>query len=135
MSVGRWKNARNAKAVRLRYNLNPIGILAMADYIDIYKTPLLSAKNLGKKVITSTITMCYPETITGSDKESKDRLIIEVEDGEVRVSLNKSNAVALATAFGRDYNDWVGRKVKIVTKKVDFKGSKVDGLDVIPVNK
>jgi hypothetical protein len=135
MSVGRWKNARNAKYNRQRHNLNPIGVLAMADYRDIYRTPLLSAKNLGKRVITDTISMVYPETVTGEDKQSKDRIIIELTNDDIRISLNKTNAVVLATAFGTDYDEWVGRKVKVSTHKVDMKGSKVDGLLITAIKK
>jgi len=107
----------------------------MADFRDIYKTPLLSAKNLGKKVITATISLVYPETIQGSDGKSQDKLIIEIDDGETRIALNKGNAVQLAAKFGRDYNEWQGKKVKVAVKKTQFMGKTCDGLDVVPTMK
>lgn len=107
----------------------------MADFRDIYKTPLLSAKTLGKAVKTGAIFACYPETVTGSDKKSQDRIIIELDEGDTRIALNKGNASQLASVFGRDYNEWVGKKVKVVTKKVDYMGKATDGLDVQPIKK
>lgn len=107
----------------------------MADYRDIYKTPFLSAKNLGNKPITSTISAVYPETINSKDNGQQDKLVIELDEGEVRIALNKSNAVQLGMAFGRDYNDWIGKVVIVTKKKTTFMGKPVDGLDVQPKKK
>lgn len=107
----------------------------MADFRDIYKTPLLSAKTLGKKSMVSTIFLVYPETITGTDGKSQDRLVIEIDEGETRIALNKGNAVNLGAVFGRDWNEWQGKKVRVSTKKVEYMGKPTDGLDVQPVKK
>lgn len=135
MSRGRYRRDLARKLIAQRHNLNPYGIFTMADFRDIYKTPLLSAKTLGKKTFVSTISMVYPETITDDKGHSKDTLIIELDDGDVRISLNKTNATELADAFGRDYNEWQGRKVKIGVTKREFMGKPCDGLLVSPVKK
>ena len=135
MSSGRHRSKRQRKQKYHYYLLSTKDSLIMADITDIYRTPLLSAKTLGKAVLTCTIEACYPETVTGEDKQSKDRLIIEMNDGDTRVSLNKTNAMLLAAAFGKDYDNWVGKKIKISTQKVDMRGTKVDGLLITPLKK
>jgi hypothetical protein len=102
----------------------------MADFRDIYRTPLLSAKALGKKVITAKIEAAYPETVQGTDGSSKDRLIIELGEGEYRIALNKSNAVELAHIFGSDYDEWIGRTVIVKVGKRDYLGKPTDSLFV-----
>lgn len=107
----------------------------MASIKQVYKVALLSAKVLGKRKFTSTISAAYLETVTGSDKSSKDRVIIEVEDGETRIALNKNNANNLAHAFGDDTDEWVNRKVTVSTKPEKYMGNPTMGLDVQPVKK
>jgi hypothetical protein len=107
----------------------------MASIKQVYKVALLSAKVLGKRKFTSTITASYLETVTGSDKSSKDRVIIEVEDGETRIALNKNNANNLAKVFGDDYEEWIGKKVLVGIKPEEYMGKKCDGLDIQPVKK
>lgn len=105
----------------------------MASFRDIYKKPLLSAKLLGKRIINAKIQECYPETMTDPKGSSKDTLVIELDDGETRISLNKGNAVELAKAFGDDYTEWVGRRVKVATHKTEYMGKPCDGLQVVPI--
>lgn len=104
----------------------------MASFRDIYRTPLLSAKALGKKTLKGTIEQCYPETVGQGKDKAQNRLIIEINDGSVRISLNKTNATRLADAFGEDYNDWPGNKIIVKTAPTQFKGEAVDGLMVSP---
>lgn len=102
----------------------------MADFRDIYKTPFMSAKTLGKKVLTVTISAAYPETI-GAAGESRDKLVIEWDDGDARVALNKTNAVELAKHYGRDWNEWVGKKVIVKVGPTSYMGKPCDGVFVL----
>ena len=107
----------------------------MPSFRDLYKKPLLSAKNLGKKTLTGVITTIYPETIKDPKGKTEDKLVLELDDDTTRIALNKGNAVALASAFGDDYTEWQGKKVKVLTQKTHFMGEQVDGLLVVPITK
>jgi len=110
-------------------------IKTMSSARQYYKIALLSAKVLGKRTITSTINAAYPETVVGSDKTAKDRIIIEIEDGETRIALNKNNANALIEAYGDDYDEWNGKKVRVTTKPETYMGQPTMGLNVQSVKK
>lgn len=107
----------------------------MPSFKEMYKPALLSAKNLGKKTITTTIEAIYPEFITGNTGTSTERLVIEWDEGMQRLALNKTNGNILCKAFGDDYGEWVGKRIKISTVKTQYMGQTVDGLLVEPVKK
>lgn len=99
---------------------------------DLYRPACLSAKNLKNKKIKGKIEAVYVETMgKGKDKE-KDKLVIEIEQGETRIALNKTNAVVLAKAFGDDYSKWVGKPIIVQTMETTYMGDPVLGLQVIP---
>jgi hypothetical protein len=102
----------------------------MASIKDFYKRKLLSAKDLGTKTITGIITSAYPETSTGKDADGSTKIIIELTDGDVRIQLNKGNALELAKQLGDDYEQWPGKKVKITTVDTQYAGNKCKGLSV-----
>ena len=107
----------------------------MGDVRDIYRIPTLTAKALAKRkpnTFVATIEAVYPETFTGEGGKQVDKLVIDCEEGETRIALNKGNAMELAKVFGRDFDDWVGRKIKVSIQKTQFKGESVDGLLVKP---
>lgn len=104
----------------------------MANYRDFYRTPLLSAKNLKEKgnKLVGVIESIQPETIKdGKGKESV-KLVIEMDDGDVRISLNKTNVVALASVLGDDFEKWVGAKIEVTTKPTTYMGENTLGLSI-----
>lgn len=133
MSHGRYRHARHKRYAERFLLPKLVKEVQMASFRDIYKKPLLSAKNLGKRVINAKILECYPETMTDKNNNSKDTLIIELDDNETRISLNKGNAVELAKSFGDDYTEWVGRRVKVTTHKTEYMGKSCDGLLVTAI--
>ena len=102
---------------------------------NVYKTPLLSAKILAKETREFSIAEAYCETVTGQDKTSKDRIIIEDDEGDTRVSLNKTNYMRLAVAFGHETDDWIGKRVTVSVHKVQMNGKDTDGLLVQPAKR
>lgn len=101
----------------------------MASIRDFYKRKLLSAKEM-KKPIVGVITEVYPEASTGKDADGKTKIIIELDDGEQRIQLNKGNALSLAKELGDDYETWVGKKVKVTTIDTQFNNAPCKGLKV-----
>jgi hypothetical protein len=105
----------------------------MASIRDFYKRKLLAAKDMKGKSVVGKITSVYPETPTGKDADGKTKIVIELDDGEHRIQLNKTNALDLAKQLGDDYEQWEGKKVKVTTIKTQFAGTPCDGLKVVKV--
>ena len=99
---------------------------------DLYRPALLSAKSLAKKRIIGKIEAAYPESVKGTDKDSRTKVVIELDKGKVRIALNKTNALALAESFGDDYSLWVGKKIVVSTGPTTYMGNPTDGIIVRP---
>jgi hypothetical protein len=48
--------------------------------------------------------------------------------------LNKTNALILASAYGDETNDWIGRVIEIWREPVQFQGRVVQGIRLAPYN-
>ena len=107
----------------------------MSSAKDLYRTGVMSAERWGSKKATLRIEMCEPDTIKTRAGIESTKLVLEFEGGDLRIALNKTNAMTLIKAFGDDYNEWVGKKVIITTAPVEFNGERTRGLVVTPVKK
>lgn len=98
------------------------------------------------------INQMYPSKYIKSDDLQGQRLklqimsvtIEEVGDGEHKpvmrfigkekgMVLNKTNALALAVAFGDDTISWQGREIELLAMPVMFQGKQVMGLHTLPI--
>lgn len=102
----------------------------MASVKDFYKRKLLAAKDLKGKSITGKIIQVTPETTTGKDSDGTTKLVVELDTDDIRVQLNKTNALILCKELGEDYETWVGKKVKVSVIRTQFNNSPCDGLAV-----
>lgn len=100
----------------------------MASVREFYKRKLLAAKDLGKNKVTGTITAVYPETQKGKDSDGSTKLVVELDEGETRFQMNKTNAIALAKELGDETDDWIGRRLQIGTGPTSFNGKPTIGL-------
>ncbi len=102
----------------------------MASVKDFYKPKLLAAKDMKKgQVIAGTISSVTPETPKGKPNDDP-KLTVEINDGQVRVSLNKTNALALAKELGDDFDEWIGKKIKITQVPTSFNQTPCMGLAI-----
>jgi hypothetical protein len=56
----------------------------------------------------------------GQDKEMK--AVLTFRENEKQLVLNKTNAGTIANLYGKDFEDWVGRKIALFATEVDFAG-------------
>jgi hypothetical protein len=64
------------------------------------------------------------------NKERTD-LVLTFNELPYRLRLNKTNALALAEKYGRDYRKWVGRFVSLAVVPVTFQGRSVPGIRIL----
>ena len=105
----------------------------MADFRDVYKEPLFSAKKMLDNKMDSfnaVITDIVEDEKENEKGEKVPCLTITLDGGEYRIRLNKTNAVNLMRAFGRDWEKWVSQVINVGLGKTLFMGKRVDCLDI-----
>ncbi len=66
-------------------------------------------------------------------KEAK--LLISFVGKNKGLVLNKTNMFAISDLYGPETDDWVGKKIKLVTARVDYQGKRVDAIRIDPPEK
>lgn len=74
--------------------------------------------------IVRTIAEVTAETI-GNEPE---RLVLRFEDESRRLSLNQTNAVRCADAWGDEADDWLGQAVELSRELTEFEGKEMYGI-------
>lgn len=79
----------------------------------------------------------YELTISGWhvwDFDNGPKSILEFEEGEKNLVLNKTNYNRLEGMFGPDFSDWVGKKITLAAESVEYQGKVTQGIRVqLPV--
>jgi hypothetical protein len=88
---------------------------------EAYPSRYLKADDLNGDPITLTIAdVVMTELGQGEDKQRK--LVLSFEDNDKEMVLNKTNAVAIAKLYGQETDEWVGKRITVIAREVDFKG-------------
>ncbi len=96
---------------------------------EAYPSKYLKAADLAGQDRTVTIRACVQEELgQGSEKESKPVLYFE---GHTKgLVCNKTNAVAVAEAYGDDTEAWTGRDIVLFVLNVEYQGKVMPGIRV-----
>ena len=84
----------------------------------------LRAEDLTSSIV---LTIASVDEVTIGDDE---RLIIEFENHEKLLPLNKTNALNLADMFGDETDGWIGKEVELYREKVMFQGKRTPAVRV-----
>jgi len=81
---------------------------------------LADLQNGGKVTIKSE--GVWEESNFGNDEQFK--VIVETPNGDKKATFNQSSINVLIKAFGEESPDWIGKEVKVLTRKGVFAGRK-----------
>jgi hypothetical protein len=95
---------------------------------ELFKNAYIKAEDL-EEPITVTIDEAEIEEL-GERKEKK--LVLSFSDHEQKLAVNKTNAKTLVKLFGDDTDSWLGQKITLGAREVDFKGESVMAVRVSP---
>lgn len=91
---------------------------------EAFPSNFLKADDLNGKNVTVTIQDATLEEIgQGHNKERK--LILAFHGKEKKLVLNKTNAGTIAKLYGDDTEGWIGQKITICPREVEFQGEMV----------
>jgi hypothetical protein len=72
----------------------------------------------------------YAVEEVGPDKETK--CLLEFQEVEKKLVLNVTNGRVLGDLFGKDADDWIGKRIKLITQPVTFAGKTTVGVRIYP---
>jgi hypothetical protein len=95
---------------------------------ELYPSKYLSAGDLQGKEPTVTITQITMEKMT----DGQNKPCIFVNNRPKGIILNKTNAMAIASMYGKNTDAWIGKKIKLVKVWTDFQGKPVEAIRLVP---
>ena len=101
----------------------------MADYSNLYasESKFLKADDLKGRAIKVKISNAKVEPMT-QDVNGDQKLVIYFEGKEKGMALNKTNFKVLASSFGPDTDNWLGKEIEVFSMDVEYQGKLVPGL-------
>jgi hypothetical protein len=79
--------------------------------------------------IVLTISSVEMKAMKGDDGNEQ-KVIVEFEEVDKGLVCNKTNATTIAGLYGDDTDDWIGQKVQLYAKDVEFQGKMTRGIRV-----
>jgi hypothetical protein len=101
------------------------------NFDDMYGSKYLAATDV-KKSITTVIEQVEQDDFARQGERKKMKAILHLRGFKKPMILNKTNALALATAFGKDMTEWPGKKIVVKPEQTSFSGKPVMGLRTYP---
>lgn len=99
----------------------------MADINQIYQGELLRAAQLQGQTRRAIIEGAAVEVL-GQGEKAQQKVVLKLVKVKQRLPLNKTNALALSSAWGPMTDNWVGKTIELRPEKVLFSGSMVDSI-------
>jgi hypothetical protein len=100
--------------------------MAHIDLIYKSNSSYLKAEDIGTDMPTFTMTSADVKTF--DDNSSK--VVVEFNETDKVLPLNKTNATAIAGLYGLDTDAWINRQIMLFTMPVEFNGKMVEAIRV-----
>lgn len=88
---------------------------------DMFPSRYLKASDLGEATPIVTIASVGVESL-GSEEEKENKPVLYFEGKDKGLVCNKTNWSTLTDLFGEETDDWKGKKIKLMTAEVAYKG-------------
>jgi hypothetical protein len=103
------------------------------DFDDLYGSQYLSATDL-KKPFNATIEEIEQQDFARQGERERMKKVLRLKGVHKGIVLNKTNAVTLAEEFGKDFDDWIGKRITVKAEPTTFAGKRTMGLRLYPAN-
>ena len=109
------------------------GGMSEDDFNNMYGTKYLSSDDVRKSTET-VITTIEREVFDRTDGRSEAKALLHFKAFPKPCVCNKTNALSLAEAYGKNPADWIGKPVIVRTEPTSFGGKPTKGIRVYPTN-
>ena len=101
------------------------------DFMDAFPSDYVTAHDLGDKDVELTIERVELHEFVGEQGKKSDKLHIHYKGAQKPMICNKTNAVLIASFYGKETDGWCGKKVTLyATTCRGVKGGTVDCIRV-----
>jgi hypothetical protein len=115
-----------------RYAAEPAqGQKSMNSYDDLYGSRFLAATDL-KAPVNAMIERIEQETFARDGGPARRKAVLYFKNKTKGVVCNKTNAMTLGSAFGKNFSAWIGKSVTITPENTTFSGKVVKALRLYP---
>jgi hypothetical protein len=88
----------------------------MTSFDDIYGSKYLSAADLKGNTLRVKIDKAEPVDLRQQDGSTQKKFVLFFDGQDKGMVLNKTNAMTLANAFGKNRDDWVDQRLEIYSE-------------------
>lgn len=100
---------------------------------ELYPSKYLKASDLGTNQPVVKILAVKVE-ILGQGEDQDEKPVIHFESKEKALVCNKTNWNTLIELFGNETDEWIGKRIKILSTEVAFKGKMGMAIRISPMN-
>jgi hypothetical protein len=93
----------------------------------------LAASDVKKPIIT-TIEEVDMMDFAREGERKKVKAVLTLKGVSKLAVVNKTNADSLSEAFGKDFDDWEGKRIEVKAEETTFQGKRTKGLRFYPAN-
>jgi hypothetical protein len=104
-----------------------------SNFDDLYGSQYLAAADL-KKPFTAAIEEIDEQDFAHQGERQRLKKVLHFKGVRKPIVLNKTNALTLVEEFGKDFDDWVGKRVTVKVEDTSFQGKRTKGLRLYPAN-
>jgi hypothetical protein len=101
----------------------------MTRFDTLYGSRFLAATDL-KAPVTATIERVTFEPFTRPGEATRTRCVLHFKGDLKPMVVNKTNAIILAAAYGKDFDKWIGKRVIVRAEPTVYAGKPTPGLRV-----
>jgi hypothetical protein len=99
---------------------------------DLYGSKYLAASDVKKPFIT-TIEAVDKINFARDGERQKKEAVLTLKGVSKPAVVDKTNADTLSEAFGKEFDDWIDKRITVKAERTQFGGKPVMGLRVYPV--
>jgi hypothetical protein len=101
------------------------------DFEDLYGSQYLAATDL-KKPFTAVVEEINKQDFARQGERQKMKVVLHLKGVKKPIVVNKTNALSLSEQFGKDFDEWIGKRVTVKAEPTTFGGKRVQGLRLYP---
>lgn len=104
----------------------------VTDYRSMFDREYIGAWDLQGRDLVVEISRVEAGTLTGSGGRKNKKPIVHFKGKERGLALNKTNAKTIATLYGNDTTQWIGKRITIYPTTTTFGSEQMDCIRVRP---